>query len=240
MTAQTWQFDPNAAVGSRWLQRLDYPMARGYVPAATIGGVIYTGGGSDYVGGMLVDSANSYKYDPALNVWTAIANIPRATGETRAVVINGQMVVLGGGRTAPNPSNEVDIYNPNTNTWTIGVPFMTGRRNFPADSDGTSRIWLVGGYDTGGVALNTMEIFGAGVCATATPSGTPTGTPGGTPSGTPSPTSTATAGSPTPSATATATSGGGTATPTPTCAATILSENFDSDGACPAGRVGGI
>src|SRR5205814_6686768 len=27
-TAQTWQFDPTAAVGSRWLQRLDYPVAR--------------------------------------------------------------------------------------------------------------------------------------------------------------------------------------------------------------------
>ena len=46
MTAQTWQFDPTAAVGSRWLQALDYPVARGYVPAATIGGFIYTAGGS--------------------------------------------------------------------------------------------------------------------------------------------------------------------------------------------------
>src|SRR5204863_4228435 len=139
----------------------DYPVARGYVPAATIGGMIYTGGGTDFVGGMLVDSSNSYRYDPALNVWTAIANIPRATGETRAVTVNGQMWVLGGGRTAPNPSNEVDRYDPNTNPWSIGPNFMTARRNFPADSDGASRVWLVGGYDAGGVPLNTMEIFGS-------------------------------------------------------------------------------
>lgn len=234
MTAQTWQFDPNAAAGSRWLQRLDYPVARGYVPAATIGDSIYTAGGSDFVGGTLVDSNNSYKYDPALNVWTAIANIPRATGETRAVVINNQMLVLGGGRTAPNPSNEVDIYSPNTNTWSIGSPFMTARRNFAADSDGTSRIWVVGGYDMGGVALNTMEIFGGGVCASPTASGTASATstpPVGTPTPTPTPSASATA-------TATATAGG-TVTPTPTCGATVLSENFDgvTAPALPAGWV---
>ena len=48
-TAQTWQFDPTAAVGSRWLQRQTYPLARSYIPAASIGGLIYTGGGSSIV-----------------------------------------------------------------------------------------------------------------------------------------------------------------------------------------------
>ena len=40
-------------------------MARGYVPAATIGGIIYTGGGSNLdAGGLLIDTADSFKYDP--------------------------------------------------------------------------------------------------------------------------------------------------------------------------------
>src|SRR5207237_4271757 len=111
--------------------------------------------------------------NPAANTWTAIANIPRATGETRAIVMNNKMWVLGGGRTAPNPSNEVDIYTPASNTWTTGLPFVTARRNFPADSDG-SRIWLAGGYDNGGLLLNTMEIFSAGACGTTSPTPTPT------------------------------------------------------------------
>src|SRR5439155_11042135 len=126
------------------------PMARSYVPAAAIGGLIYTGGGSSIAGTTVTDMAESFKYDPAANTWTTIANIPRMTGETRAVVMNNQMWVLGGGRTAPNPSNEVDIYNPGSNTWTTGLPFATARRNFPADSDGSSRIWLAGGYDASG------------------------------------------------------------------------------------------
>ena len=104
VTKQVWQFDPNLAVGSRWLQRSDLPVARGYVPAATIGGLIYTAGGSNLdAGGNLIDTAESFKYDPVANTWTAIANIPRATGETRAVVVNGQMWVLGGGRIRTQP-----------------------------------------------------------------------------------------------------------------------------------------
>ena len=59
------------------------------------------------------------------------------------------MLVMGGGRVAPNPSNQVDVYDPGTDSWTTGTPvpaFITARRNFPTDTDGTSRIWLAGGY----------------------------------------------------------------------------------------------
>jgi N-acetylneuraminic acid mutarotase len=210
MTNQTWQFDPTAGVGSKWLARTPYPQMRGYVPAATIGGFIYTGGGSALdAGGALVDSAESYKYDPGSGAWTAIANIPRATGETRAVVMNGQMWVLGGGRTLPNPSNEVDIYDPGTNTWSLGAPFAAGRRNFPADSDGSTHVYLAGGYDSSGtVLLNTMEILGP--CSSETPTPSPTATPGITPSPTPPTT-------PTPPATPSPTP----PVPTPTPSATV-------------------
>ena len=159
MTAQTWQFDPNAAAGSRWVRRADYPLARGYIPAATIGGFIYTAGGSTTDGNILTDTADSFRYDPVGDVWTSIANIPRATAETRAVAINSQMWVLGGGRTASNPSSEVDSYNPRTNSWTAITSFAAVRRNFPADSDGGSGIWLAGGYDAAGTVLNTMELY---------------------------------------------------------------------------------
>ena len=42
----------------------------------------------------------------------------------------------------------------------LGSAFTTARRNFPTDTDGTSRIWLAGGYDSSGVTLlSSMEIF---------------------------------------------------------------------------------
>ena len=217
MVAAVWQFDPTAAEGSRWLQRQDYPVARGYVPAAAIGGLIYTAGGSTTDGTTLSDTNDSFKYDPVANSWTPITSIPRSVGETRAVVMNGQMWILGGGRTTPNPSNAVDIYDPVTNAWTTGLPFSAARRNFPADSDGSSRIWLVGGYDATNALNNLMEIFSPMACP-STPTPSPTATPTTTPSPTPTPTASPT---PTPNTpTPTPTPESPTPTPTPIESAT--------------------
>jgi hypothetical protein len=161
------------------------PVPLGYIPTTTISGLIYTGGGTDITGGVLTDTTNSFVYDPVADIISTIAPIPRATGETRALNFNGQMYVMGGGRIAPNPSNEVDIYDPGTNTWSVGIPFVTGRRNFPTDTDGTTNIWLAGGYDTTGVIVASMEIF---FCPQVTPTPTPTPTPTATVTPPPSPT----------------------------------------------------
>ena len=119
----------------------------------------------------MVDTTTSFSFDPLANTIGTIATIPRATGETRGLNFNGKLYVIGGGRVAPNPSTEVDVYNPGTNTWTIDVPFGTARRNFPTDTDGTTHIWLSGGYASDGVTpLSSMEILCEG-------SGTPTPTP---------------------------------------------------------------
>src|SRR6059036_2664602 len=165
-TNQIWAFDPTAAVGSKWtLAPVTTPEGIMYAPTAAIGGIIYVGGASDYQGGTVVDTTNSFSFNPTANTIGSIAAIPRATGETRALTFNGKMLVMGGGRVAPNPSNIVNIYDPGTNTWTTGTPvpsFMTVRRNFPTDTDGTTRIWLAGGYttpDPPGTPINTMEIF---------------------------------------------------------------------------------
>jgi hypothetical protein len=164
-----WEFDPNAAEGSKWTEKVNAPVGIMYAPTCTINGIIYVAGASDFQGGSVVDTTNSFSFDPVANTIGPIAEIPRATGETRALSFSGQMLVMGGGRVAPNPSNEVDIYDPGTNTWTSGsgVPsFMTARRNFPTDTDGNSSIWLSGGYDVDTIPLISMEL-------TVCPGGTP-------------------------------------------------------------------
>ena len=121
-----------------WVQKnAVLPVPLGYIPTTTIGSLIYTGGGSDITGGILTDTTNSFMYDPVADIISTIAPIPRATGETRALNFNGQMYVMGGGRTAPNPSNEVDIYDPGTDTWSIGIPFVTAPAQLPTDTNGT-------------------------------------------------------------------------------------------------------
>jgi hypothetical protein len=184
MTNQIWEFTPGT---NAWAQKgAVLPVALGYVPTTTIGTLIFTAGGSTFNGAFPVDSTNSFVYNPVADSISSIASIPRATGETRALNFNNKMWVMGGGRFAPNPSNEVDIYDPIAGTWSTGLPFTTARRNFPTDTDGNSRIWLAGGYDSSGITpLNSMEIFN-GSCPTPTP--TPTPTPSVTPTPTPTPT----------------------------------------------------
>jgi hypothetical protein len=176
-----WEFTPPAT----WVQKSAHlPVPRCYIPTTTIGNLIYTGGGDDYPG-TLVDTTDSFVYDPVGDSISTIPSIPRATSNTRALNFNGQMWVLGG--QFPTPSNEVDIFDPVLNSWSLGPPMLTARRNFATDTNGTDHIWAAGGYDATGVANITTEIFcQPGV--TPTPSPTPTAT--ATATATPTPTST--------------------------------------------------
>ncbi len=158
-TNQIWAFDPTAGAGAKWTQKVNTPVGVMYAPTCAIGGIIYLGGASDFSGGAVIDTTNSFSFDPGTNTIGTIAAIPRATGETRALTLNGQMLVMGGGRVAPNPSNEVDVYDPGTNTWSTSIsPFVTARRNFATDTDGTTRIWVAGGYGPS-EPVSSMEIF---------------------------------------------------------------------------------
>ncbi len=187
MVADIWQFNPSTSVWTHKMAML--PTALGYIPAATIGGIIYTAGGSTWDGTTIHDSTFSYAYDPVADSISAIANIPRATAETQALRFCNTMYVMGGGRDAPNPSNEVDIYDPVTNSWSLGQPFVNARRNFPTGTDGTSRIWLAAGYKPGTAAAD-MEIYGCSVSPCGSPMPTPTPTPGQSPTSTPTATAT--------------------------------------------------
>ena len=205
-------FDPNGAVGAKWTTSAHTtPEGIMYAPTCAINGIIYVGGASDYSGGTVIDTTNSFSYNPSTDTLGTIAPIPRATGETRGLNFCNRMYVMGGGRVAPNPSNEVDVYDPVSNTWSLGMPFMNARRNFPTDTDGTNNIWLAGGYEPAAPAAD-MEKFHCPVspCGGASPTPTATATATSGVSATPTATATATH---TPTATATATA---TFTPTPT------------------------
>ena len=197
MTNTIWEFTPTTNV---WVQKnAVLPVARGYIPTAAVGNFIYTGGGSSWNGTTLVDTNDSFRYDPIADFITTIPNIPRATGETQGFsyqfpeVLPEQLAVMwvmGGGRTPPNPSHEIDVYTPFTGWSGVGGGFITPRRNFATASDGgcfafgcTSYIWLAGGYGSDGTPLSSTEVS----CQGPTPTPTATATPTATPSPTPTP-----------------------------------------------------
>jgi hypothetical protein len=177
-TNQIWEFDPTAGVGAKWLQRVNTPMGVMYAPTCAIGGIIYLAGASDFQGGLVIDTTNSFSFDPVANTIGSIAPIPRATGETRALTFKNppQMWVMGGGRVAPNPSSEVDVYDPVANSWSLGPAFVTARRNFATDTNGTDHIWLAGGYAPATPTDSTEVFCQQGGTPTPTPTASPTAT----------------------------------------------------------------
>jgi Kelch motif len=214
-----WEFTPGT---NTWVQKSAHlPVPLGYIPTTAIFNLIYTGGGSTWDGTTIHDSNYSFVYDPIADSISTIANIPRATGETRALTFaplgntDYEMWVMGGGRDAPNPSSEVDTYEVFFHRgWSTFGSFLTPRRNFAAGGDISCYMWLAGGYSSDGTPLSSMEFFcfpaptpTATAAASATPTLSPTASP--TPTHTP----------PTPTVTATATHTP-TATPTATVTAT--------------------
>ena len=89
-TSQIWEFTPPTT----WVQKAAVlPVPLGYIPTTTIGNLIYTGGGTNIAPpppGTLTDTADSFVYNPIADTIGTIANIPRATGETRALNFNGR------------------------------------------------------------------------------------------------------------------------------------------------------
>ena len=79
------------------------PTPLGYIPQATIGNLIYTGGGSTWDGTTLQDSTISLVYDPVGDTIDNIAAIPRATGETRGLNFCNTMYVMGVAELCPIP-----------------------------------------------------------------------------------------------------------------------------------------
>jgi hypothetical protein len=188
MTRAIYSFDPTAAPGSQWVLKsaqVPDPVAGsnglGYIPAAAIGTSIYTGGGSHWDTGLgtIADTATAFRYDTLTDTVddAGVADMPSpGSAETRAFNVGGQLWVIGGGRTTPNPSASVQIYDPGSNSWSVGTSFTTGRRNFSVDMDPvTGKIYLAGGYDSFPTPMNTTQIFTpATTCVTATPTNTST------------------------------------------------------------------
>ena len=106
-----------------WTLGADMPWPGGSVSTALINGKIYASGG--IVGSMTVDSCA--EYDPLTNVWTSRKPMPFHQGRNHAAastdgrrffIFGGRGFGSGDGNFLANGFDDVQIYNPITNTWT--------------------------------------------------------------------------------------------------------------------------
>lgn len=97
-----WEYDP---ASDTWTQKADFPVS-------THGAVAFVADNCPIVGGGSALSTQFYKFDPALNTWSSIANcILSNPGDSQGFTVNNRGFVYQG--------NQLAKYNPNTNSWSM-------------------------------------------------------------------------------------------------------------------------
>ena len=105
---------------------------------------------------------NSYRYNPSLDSWSIIS-APTTTRAWEAGAVkgsDGRIYLIGGeGSGSGNPLNLVQIYDPGTNSWTMGSPMPTARYQLGVAMVG-GFIYAIGGRNSGGGSpLTTVEVY---------------------------------------------------------------------------------
>ncbi len=189
MFTETYAYDPLAPAGSRWANlNIPLPTPRSYIAAVTAGDLVYAIGGDEFIDAMLTPTTDTLVLDP-YNLaagWQdgLMADLPEANGDAPAVYVDegylggeaGGIFVAGGYWPDPGPYRWVFRYDLAGDVWEefpeLAIPEPdTGRRNMgivyvpmPELSinglgDGSSGLWIFGGFSLGDEMTGTAEFF---------------------------------------------------------------------------------
>jgi hypothetical protein len=137
-----------------WLPFVPLPEPRGAHAVASDGARVWVWGGIGPAGHL----ATAWRMDAiagiTIPVWLPMANFPSPRDHLTGGYLDGK--VLGpGGRVGPN-TGRLDIYDPATDTWSVG-PSMPTPRGGIAGAPAAGRFWVFGGEAGGGVTFDEAE-----------------------------------------------------------------------------------
>ena len=142
---------PERPAGScTWSIVANYPLVIESPSVCSDGTFGYAAGGLDASTFAPTDAFN--RYDPLLDTWTPLANLPTAVGDARSVyAANTNSIYVFGGITDffnGTVTDLVQIYDVAAGTWTTGTP-MPAERFFPATVyyNPNGKIYVAGGID---------------------------------------------------------------------------------------------
>lgn len=135
-TSSVEMYDP---IADTWTERANLPTGRSQCRAATVGGKIYVIGGT--VPGNETTGVNEV-YDPISNNWDTKAPLPQATTGGCLAAFGSRLYYIGG-FSGNGPVDTVWIYDPETDSWTVGPTLWDARANFGCAMV-DSRIFVLG------------------------------------------------------------------------------------------------
>src|SRR6266581_7747526 len=156
------RYDP---VLDAWTTLSPMNTARAGAAAAVIDDGIFVIGGRQSTGGPC--SGGPYlttveKYDIDTDTWSPVAQLPTPRSDLAAVARGGKIFVFGGctgPASAPIVTDEVDMYDPQTNTWTTtGLMLMPTKRASLVAGHSGDNLYAIGGTD-GVLASKANEVY---------------------------------------------------------------------------------
>ena len=148
-------YDP---VTDTWKELTPMPSPRVAPIAVVLDGEIYVIGGFDPY---RYWSANPTVeiYNIATDTWRTGPKLPYGCSWAAGVVLNGKIYVLGG--VGYHYYNTTQIFDPSTNTWSLG-PSFKGGRYLHATTTYNGKIYLIGGdsWETGSATVyNDIQVY---------------------------------------------------------------------------------
>jgi N-acetylneuraminic acid mutarotase len=185
-----------------WSFRAFLPQAEAGMAAAAINGNIYVAGGTTNGNDFLT---NLYIYNIAANSWSSGPPMSAGARFPGGTAVQGKLWVIGGGQPsngsalpqagmgapgAPDTLSTTQIYDPVSNTWSVGPTLNTARAAADATTlnvSGGQTALIVAGFNSSSGSLTSVEASSVTSGSCATPSPTRTNSPTNTPTATPTP-----------------------------------------------------
>jgi N-acetylneuraminic acid mutarotase len=161
-TDKLFIYDPNK---DEWKEGKPLPSPRGALTAEFINGTLYALGG---LNSSQIPVNTNEAYNPETNTWTVKTPMPSARHHLASAVIDGKLFAIGGrilGNGVDSEDmdeplsnfNRNEMYDPETDKWTVKQP-MLNKRSATAAASANGQIYVFGGEDAE-KAMDSVEKY---------------------------------------------------------------------------------
>jgi len=162
---QTWVSETSAPANGTWQSGPALPIATGEVSAGVINNVMYLVG---------QDTSATMAYNLSTGTWRSdLAPRPYLGDHHAAEVINNKFYLFGGLDGNGASAGKVQIYDPATNTWTVGAPAPYAGGSIATALIG-GKVYIAGGI-VGSTTVSTAAVYDPATDTWATMASMPAG-----------------------------------------------------------------
>jgi N-acetylneuraminic acid mutarotase len=152
--SDVFSYDP---VANQWTLTGNLPETRSYHSGSVYQDKVYVVGGKVSWTGNLLTSV--YSYDPADGTTERLADLPTSRAFLGAAWLDGKFYAVGGGETSSSFMDIVEVYDPESDSWSTTAPLNIPRNGiFNSVVGANGHLIVIGGVGASG-RLTSVEVY---------------------------------------------------------------------------------